>query len=304
LAWQKRGHIYSPDPSLWWAKSHAHVPTAYLMDDCIRVFYTGLDEHRYGRIGYVDLERDNPSQIRYIAPEPVLELGDIGCFDDSGLVPSYFMPYKDRFYLYYIGFQRAERVPYMLFTGLATSTDGTHFERYSRSPILDRTANEPFSRSAPCIIIEGTRWRMWYWSALAWQQDSHGIHYQTVIRHASSEDGIHWQASPEICISPYFPDEYAVGRPWVMKTETVYKMWYSMRSHTKGYRMGYAESVDGLRWRRLDAQMALDVSETGWDSEMVCYPCTVSVDGELLLFYNGNRHGYSGFGYAVWSKNS
>lgn len=300
MAWQKRDLIYTPDASLWWAKAYAHLPTAYLMDDCIRVYYAGLDENNYGRIGYVDLERDNPNQIRYIAPEPVLDLGELGTFDDCGVVPSCLIKRDDTFYLYYIGFQRAERVPYMLFTGLATSKDGNHFERYSRTPILDRTSEEPFSRSAPHIILENDTWRMWYWTCIGWHMGESGVHYQNIIRHADSNDGIHWKTSPQICIEPSFPDEYAAGRPTVIKTETCYKMWYSIRSHSKGYHFGYAESLDGLVWQRLDEQAGLSISETGWDSEMVSYPSIINLSGELLLFYNGNRHGRSGFGYAVW----
>ncbi len=303
MAWQKRGLIYAPDGSFWWAKAYAHLPTAYLMDDCIRVYYAGLDENNYGRIGYVDLERDNPSQIRYIAPEPVLDLGELGTFDDCGVVPSCLVKQDNTLYLYYIGFQRAERVPYMLFTGLATSKDGSHFERYSRTPILDRTPEEPFSRAAPHILLENDIWRMWYWTCIGWHKGESGMHYQNIIRHAESKDGIHWQVSPQICIEPTFSDEYAAGRPSVIKTETCYKMWYSIRSHSKGYHFGYAESLDGLVWQRLDAQADLSVSETGWDSEMVSYPSIITLSGELLLFYNGNHHGRSGFGYAVWKDN-
>ena len=31
---------------------------------------------------------------------------------------------------------------------------------------------------------------------------------------------------------------------------------------------------------------------------MICYPQVVRVDDRLLMFYNGNQHGASGFGYA------
>jgi predicted GH43/DUF377 family glycosyl hydrolase len=300
LTWAKQGLIYAPTASLWWAKSHTHVPTACLMDDVIRIYYTSLDENNYGRISYVDLDKDNPRKIQHIATEPVLDLGEPGCFDDCGVVPSCVVYHNNAFHLYYIGFQRTERVPYMLFTGLATSQDGLHFERFSRTPILDRTDAEPYSRSAPHILIEGDSWRMWYWSCLRWQQTEAGIYYQNVIRYAESRDGINWQTSQHICIEPNFPDEYAAGRPWVVHSGNGYKMWYSIRSHSKGYHFGYAESADGLHWQRLDEQAGLSVSESGWDSEMVCYPSIVAVDDELLLFYNGNGHGRSGFGYAIW----
>jgi hypothetical protein len=32
---------------------------------------------------------------------------------------------------------------------------------------------------------------------------------------------------------------------------------------------------------------------------MICFPCVVDVRGRRYMFYNGNRHGATGFGYAV-----
>ena len=48
-------------------------------------------------------------------------------------------------------------------------------------------------------------------------------------------------------------------------------MWYSYRGDA--YRIGYAESVDGLEWERKDEEAGIDVSADGWDSEMIEYPC-------------------------------
>jgi hypothetical protein len=76
-------------------------------------------------------------------------------------------------------------------------------------------------------------------------------------------------------------------------------MWYSIRTRSKGYRMGYAESEDGRRWTRLDDRAGIDVSESGWDSEMICYPCIEQTPHGTYLFYNGNGYGASGFGVAA-----
>jgi hypothetical protein len=93
----------------------------------------------------------------------------------------------------------------------------------------------------------------------------------------------------------------------VLKEDGVYKMWYATRQgqdyredKTQSYRIGYAESADGIGWRRLDEQAGIDVSENGWDSEMVEYPCVIAPNGRKYLFYNGNGFGRSGIGYAVW----
>jgi hypothetical protein len=41
-----------------------------------------------------------------------------------------------------------------------------------------------------------------------------------------------------------------------------------------------------------------DVSEEGWDSEMMCYPYVFDHKGERYMLYNGNGYGKSGFGIA------
>ena len=68
----------------------------------------------------------------------------------------------------------------------------------------------------------------------------------------------------------------------------------------KNYRIGAAASDDGVSWTRLDAAMGLGVSDSGWDSEMTCYPALFWHRDRLWLAYNGNGYGATGFGLAVW----
>ena len=76
-------------------------------------------------------------------------------------------------------------------------------------------------------------------------------------------------------------------------------MWYSIRSRSRPYRIGYAESADGLVGIGKIIEPGSSLSEMGWDSEMVAYPAVIDVNGQRLMFYNGNRHGATGFGVAV-----
>lgn len=300
MLWRKLGLVYAPTGERWWARSYATIPTAEIVSNqIIRVYFAALDENRFGRIGYVDVDADNPTRVLFETPEPILDLGELGTFDDSGVNPSCVLIISGKKYLYYIGWQRCERVPYMLFAGLARSDDNTHFERVSRVPILDRTDAEPFSRSAPFVMVENGVFKMWYWTCIEWSANERSVHYNNVIRHAVSTDGIHWNSYDQICIRPHQSDEYAVGRPWVIHENALYKMWYSMRSHTDLYRIGYAESANGLNWTRKDDEGGIAVSANGWDAEMICYPCVVDARGKRYMFYNGNRHGSTGFGCAV-----
>jgi hypothetical protein len=74
-------------------------------------------------------------------------------------------------------------------------------------------------------------------------------------------------------------------------------MWFAHKGDA--YRLGYAESADGLTWRRDDVRAGLTVSDSGWDAEMVEYAAVIQHGGRELMFYNGNNYGYDGIGLAV-----
>jgi hypothetical protein len=78
-------------------------------------------------------------------------------------------------------------------------------------------------------------------------------------------------------------------------------MWYCYRGGPAGdtYRIGFARSADGLKWHRLDEEVDLPPSDSGWDSDMVCYPFLFEHDGTLYMLYNGNGYGRTGFGLAA-----
>jgi hypothetical protein len=125
------------------------------------------------------------------------------------------------------------------------------------------------------------------------------------VKYAESDDGISWRRTGLVCID-YDAFTRAIGRPWVVRLEDRYGMWFSYRGLVDyrtdpgtSYRIGYAESPDGLEWERKAAPEGLVRSSDGWDSVMVAYTQVVRVAGRLLCFYNGNGFGKSGIGYAI-----
>ena len=50
---------------------------------------------------------------------------------------------------------------------------------------------------------------------------------------------------------------------------------------------------------RKDEEIGIDVSESGWDSQMQAYPAVLRCRDRVYLFYNGNDYGRDGFGYAI-----
>jgi predicted GH43/DUF377 family glycosyl hydrolase len=96
--------------------------------------------------------------------------------------------------------------------------------------------------------------------------------------------------------SNYLP-ENAVGRPVVVRNRDEYLLIYCARRLNETYRIYVANSDDGISWRRTTEPL-IDVSQSGWDSEMVCYGSLLEHPNGTFLLYNGNAYGKDGFGVA------
>lgn len=296
LNWEKLGLVIRPNPELWWWKSHAMVPVPELLDNGIcRIYFSGRDSDNRSHIGWALLDLERPDALIETSREPILAPGDLGCFDDNGVTPSSIVTTGSRKNLYYIGWNPGSTVRVHLFGGLAQSNDnGATFARQSRAPILERTAVDPFLNTAPYALLDEGKWRMYYVSGVGWiHRDSPRYN----IKYATSDDGIHWDRRGHVCIDFAVPEETALARPWVIKEKDRYLMWYSYKRDS--YRIGYAESPDGLNWNRDDSRAGISVSGSGWDSQMVEYAAVVKYRERRYMFYNGNNYGQEGIGMAV-----
>ncbi len=304
MQWKKLGLVYGPDGSLPWAKSHAMIPTpVQLNENVIRVFVTFCDDKGIGRPGYVDVSAHDPLKVLNISEQPLLELGKPGTFDENGLLACGVTDLgDDRLYMYYVGFELGTRIRYRLLTGLAISDDGGEtFTRYSPTPVLERSATEIYFRCGPYCLYGLQRFRLWYVAGSEWiDLDGKSMPVYD-IRYAESKDGIHWPSEGEVQIPITGPDEHGFGRPCVIpKSGGGYRMFYSVRRCSFGaYRLGYAESSDGHKWKRMDDRLNLDVTPGSFDSHAIMYAAPIEIGGKLYVFYNGNEFGRDGFAAAV-----
>jgi hypothetical protein len=206
-----------------------------------------------------------------------------------------------RHYLYYTGWMLGVTVPFYLAAGLAVSDDGgATFRRLSQAPLLDRNEVDPLLTASPFVMIDNGVWRMWYVSGSAWAFVNGAPRHSYHIKHAESQDGIHWTRSGLVCLDYASEEEYAFARPYVRLDAGRYRMWYAVRGQR--YRIGYAESDDGLAWTRLDQERGLSASGSGWDSDMVEYPWLFEQNGREYMLYNGDDYGRSGVGLAAWES--
>lgn len=301
MKWEKQGLIYCPQGGEQeWINNTALTPTPFLLDEeTIRVYCSFRDSTGKGRIGYVDVESKNPSNIIKISERPVVELGTPGCFDDNGMILGDVLNVEDRIYMYYVAFQLVEKVKFLAFSGVLISEDnGDTFYRIKQTPVMDRTDEGIYGRCIHSVIKQDDIFKVWYSVIYDWTYIN-GIPYPTYdIKYTESVDGIHFADEGIQCIK-CSGNEYRIGRPRVRINDSgVYEMLYTFDTLDKEYKSGYSESTDGINWIRKDNMVGINVSDIGWDSEMVCYPVVLTTKYGTYMFYDGNGMGKDGFGYA------
>lgn len=301
MKWRKLGRIFEPKGQYDWMQSHGTMPLAYhIGGDIYRIYFGTRDEKNRTQMGYIEISLNNLHKIIKISQRPVLELGKPGLFDDSGVFASSIVDFKGQLYLYYNGWNRGYYAPYYSSIGLAISRDkGLSFKKYSEAPILGRNKEDPFSLMSPWVIYSDGIWMMWYTSVTDFKMLNNKPMYYYVIKYAESEDGINWKITGKIAIKHKYKNETRIARPCVLFDDGIYKMWYCYAVGHGGYRIGYAESEDGIVWDRKDDIVGINVSLEGWDSEMIAYPFVFKHRNTKYMLYSGNSYGKTGFGLAV-----
>ncbi|HEX8475884.1 MAG TPA: hypothetical protein VF666_17795 [Pyrinomonadaceae bacterium] len=307
MRWEKKGLIFSAANQYEWMSHHACVPVAdKVNDEILRIYFGPRDTEGRTTTTFIEVEADNPSNVLYVHDRPVLGLGKLGCFDDSGAMPSSIVNHGGKKYLFYIGWNRGVTVPYRNSVGLAVSEDGgITFRRAFDGPVVDRTRFEPYFCASPFAMLDGEMWKLWYASSTGFVVVDGKPEPVYQIKYAESRDGADWMRHNTTCIEYTFEGE-ANARPCVLKDGGVYRMWYCYRGSrhyrtdkAQSYRLGYAESTDGIHWTRKDDEVGIERSEDGWDSMMMEYPFVYEHRGRKYMLYNGNGFGETGFGYAV-----
>jgi len=298
MKWEKKGLIFKTQNFNDWRDNSALQPTPLIFEDKIR-FYVGFrDKSGISRIGYIDLDKNNPEKILKVSQDPVLDIGKDGAFDEFGIVPSAIIRRDKKIYMYYAGYQLGKKVRFLVLSGLAISQDdGETFRRYSSVPIFERTDNEMLFRVPHTVMFDDNKFKFWYGGGSEFMLGEDKTLPVYDVRYIESKDGINIPKEGRTILKTK-ENEYRIGRPFVIKKDNGYLMFYGYSSEDQPYQLGYATSKDGLEWIRDDKNIGIELSLEGWDSEMMAYPCVLTIAKKTYLFYNGNNYGEDGFGYA------
>ena len=310
--WTKLGRVFDPRKiqGRSWLREFAQAPCTLVFDDFVRVYFSCRpppDEngqyHSYS--AFVDLRRDDLFQIVKVSAEPILPLGGLGEFDEFGTYPVSVIRHRGDVFAYYGGWTRCESVPFNVAIGVARSRDGGEtFQKLGRGPVLSYSTEEPFVLSGPKIRRFSDRWYLFYIAGRKWKIIDGRPEPIYKIRLAWSNDGLVWTKAGHDLIDSRLEEDEAQASPDVFLRDGRYHMFFcyrrsaNFRGRENGYRIGYAVSEDLGHWTRDDLKAGIDVSDAGWDSEMISYPHVFELDGETYMFYLGIEVGREGFGIA------
>lgn len=311
--WEKKGRIFNPaelDERPVWMNEFAQAPSTLVFEDFVRVYFSCRPKSEasgqyVSYSAFVDLDRNNLFKILRISEQPILKLGKLGTFDEFGTYPVSVVQDQEGYKVYYAGWTRCESVPFNVAIGYGVSRDGgVSFEKVGDGPVLSYSQDEPFIISGPKIRRFNNRWYLFYIAGKKWVIANRKPEPVYTIRMAMSNDGLKWKKLNKELISWKVEENEAQASPDVFYYKEQYHMFFCYRYSTdyrgkdKGYRIGYASSQDLVNWERNDELGGIDISEEGFDSEMVAYPHVFTLDGKIYMLYLGNQVGKYGFGLA------
>ena len=310
--WKKLGRVFIPQEveNISWLKEFAQAPSVLIYEEFIRVYFScrpaaDSNGQYVSYSAFIDLNRENLFERVNISKEPILKLGELGTFDEFGTYPSSVIRNGNDLFVYYGGWTRCESVPFNVAIGIAKSDDdGQTFNKLGPGPVLSYSVDEPFILSGPKIRIFNNKWYLWYIAGTKWILDNGKPEPVYKIRMAVSEDGLNWTKINKDLIESKVEENEAQASPDVFIYEGKYHMYFcyryssNYRGKNNGYRIGYASSDDMINWKRDDSKAGIDISESGWDSEMISYPHVFELDKNIYMLYLGNQVGRYGFGIA------
>lgn len=293
MNWKKSGQIYFVDNLNPLLLTHASNPLAiFLKDDIYRVYYTGRNKNNQSSVSYVDIDIVL-NKVVYDHKETIVEFGDENSFYSHGISLGNMWQQDGNKYIGFMGWQVPDKQHWRGDIGKF------NLDTKEITTLLSISEEDKISLSYPFVIKEDNIYKMWYGSTISWTSENDEMIH--AIKYAISNDGIIWNHKG-IAIPYEIGKAQAFSRPTVLKLNEKYHMWFSYRSGDgTPYRIGYAQSNNGENWN-IQEDSGITVSNTGWDSEMICYPYVFEHKQKIYMLYNGNSYGKYGFGLAICNK--
>lgn len=315
MKWEKLGIVYDPTKDKDrpdWRYDYAQGINALICDKYIRIYFCCREKpdelgRTVSRMTYLDVEKKDPTKVIRVADHPVIELGGLGEFDEFGQYPFSVIRDGDIIRGFFGGITRCQSVPFNAAIGECISEDGGDtFKKIGKGPVLSYSYDEPFIIGSPKVRKFGDLFYMTYCSGRKWTvKEGKRPEVCYKLRMAISKDAVNWKKKHINILQDKIGADESQACGDILYREGGYHMFYCYRGHedfrknlTHSYRIGYAYSDDLDTWTRKDEIVGIDISDYGFDNEMIAYPHVFETNGETYMLYLGNEVGKYGFGIA------
>ncbi|MBQ2645515.1 hypothetical protein IJG14_08110 [bacterium] len=301
MKWKKLGRLYYIENLCEELFSHCANPLpVHLENDIYRVYFSGRDIKNRSSVGAVDIDIVK-RQIIQEYKTPFFKCGKENSFYEDGVSIGNCYEANGEKYILFMGWQTKNKTHWRGDIGQLKLNYDYSLILSNEQPYITTDEIDKISLSYPWVEkINDNKYLMYYGSTINWQSENGEMIH--VINYAVSNDGINWQKKG-LAVPYEYGMVQAFSRPSVIKIKNNYNMWVSSRG-PKGiakYRIYHSKSADGINWEKItdNKSAGIDVSNSGWDSEMVCYPYVFKHKNNIFMLYNGNGYGKTGFGIAI-----
>lgn len=301
LHWHKLGLLYNLPSEGLHPKLLSHVANplpVHMNGDVYRVFFCSRDAKNRSSVGGVDINIVTGNVVKQYK-QPFFEFGPPGSFYADGVSIGNCYTIKGTSYIFFMGWQTPKDSHFRGDIGRLVLKSDLSLELDHAWPVMGVDITDPISLSYPWVVGDDSQgFEMWYGSTTTW--DAGNGEMLHVLHHACSDDGHVWHRKGQV-VPHQLGVAQAFSRPTIARSPSgEWLMWFSYRGMPgTGYRIGHAVSDDAKAWRLALFDGGIDVSLTGWDSEMIEYPFVFDHKDQRYMLYNGNNYGKSGFGLAV-----
>ncbi len=238
------------------------------------------------RIGRATALKSSPYVWTEYSGNPIMDVGASGQWDSNyiRLDSVIWNAAESKWYLYYTGNSGGSTWSDRI--GLATSTDGFTFTKYSGNPIVTPTGSE-ICVSQSMVLKDGSNWYMGF----CWRESGNTL---PGIKLASSSDGITWTRTGTTAVtrgSTYDSTYIEWGQMYKMGTE--YVLIYSSFDGTDWTEnMAHSSSPTAGSWTK-SAKNPIQVKGAPgtWDNAYVATMSLYQLDTTIYGFFQGAAAG-------------
>ncbi len=286
---------------------YAQIPAIYKHKNKYHILYADRDSQINKSFTKYAIFDEEFNLIKSI-DKPFYKPDRVGFFDSDGAMPSQFIELNNKLYLTFNGWNALSNC-YLNAVGLieiAFENDEMIFVNVSPTPFLGRNIDNPSSAVVPWITYDNDLFHVIYIGTNEWVNVNGKNEPLYYLKYANGKNLESIRTKNHQIIQDIEKNE-VYSRPSYFTIDEYQILSFSsrlindFRDGENSYRIQFAISKKGdyENWERKNFVFLPNLD---WCNKQTCYSHFLENKNEILMFFNGNSFGKSGFGVVSFDK--